>query len=205
MKFIRPLIVALALASGGGALAGEAGDAVFAERGPWALGERVLDWQVTVEGPPAEGFQPVQDGALRLAEVTDPSDGQPVLQLTVSSDGHDRRMGPFPVSGGDPVLTYFLEQTARDMVRQTGGSPFYIRNRIKDALFRGGEITRDGDDATAVFRPFADDPNAERMQGFQTLTLTFDLTGGKDPIRRLSARTEGTAGRPAYASEMVLQ
>ncbi|MDO5612761.1 MAG: hypothetical protein Q4G14_05890 [Paracoccus sp. (in: a-proteobacteria)] len=186
---MKSLLLAVVLACGcGAAHAGEAGDTVFAERGPWALGDRVLSWQMTVDGPQAEGFQPVSDGALDVAQITDPSDGQLVLQLTVQDGGRDRRIGPFPVSAGDPVLTWFLEQTARDMSNLTGGSPFYIRNRIKDALLRGGSLTRDGDGGVAVFQPFAHDPNAARMHGFQT--LTFEVEDGPDPIRRMSAVTK---------------
>ncbi|MEE2860337.1 MAG: hypothetical protein VYB46_05910 [Pseudomonadota bacterium] len=183
-------------------LAAEAGDAVFAERGPWDLGEDRLDYRMTVEGPAAEGFSPTADGALTLAEGIDPSDGQPVLELTQTTESRDRKIGPFPISGGDPVLTFFLEQTARDMATLTGGSPHYIRNRMKDALFRGGEIARDDDVTTATFHPFEEDPNAERMNGFQSLTLTFVMGDPTDPIRELRAVTGDT---PGYRNELVLE
>ena len=183
-------------------LAAEAGDAVFAERGPWDLGDDRLDYRMTVEGPAAEGFSPTADGALILAEGIDPSDGQPVLELTQTTESRDRKIGPFPISGGDPVLTFFLEQTARDMATLTGGSPHYIRNRMKDALFRGGEIARDGDVTTATFHPFEEDPNAERMNGFQSLTLTFVMGDPTDPIRELRAVAGDT---PGYRNELVLE
>ncbi|MFC0201376.1 hypothetical protein [Paracoccus rhizosphaerae] len=183
-------------------LAAEAGDAVFAERGPWDLGDDRLDYRMTVEGPAAEGFSPTADGALILAEGVDPSDGQPVLELTQTTESRDRKIGPFPISGGDPVLTFFLEQTARDMATLTGGSPHYIRNRMKDALFRGGEIAHDGDVTTATFHPFEEDPNAERMNGFQSLTLTFVMGDPTDPIRELRADTGDT---PGYRNELVLE
>ena len=110
----------------------------------------------------------------------------------------------YVVGGGDPVLVFFLEQTTRDMARLTGGSPFYIRNRIKDAIFRGGQIAAAGAARKATFRPFADDPNAARMQGFETLTLTFVLDSDpKAPIRELLAETQG--GTPGYRNRMVLQ
>ncbi|MCZ0962019.1 hypothetical protein [Paracoccus benzoatiresistens] len=184
------------------ALSGEAGDAVFAERGPWSL-EKDLSWSVHVEGPNAPGFLPVKAGSLTLTEVTDPSDQQPVLQLVQKTDTRTRQIGPFPISGGDPVLTFFLEQTVRDMAGLTGGSPFYIRNRIKDAVFKGGEITRQGDQSVASFEPFADDPNAGRMAGFQTLTLTFVLDDPRQPIREMRAETRGAG--PGYVNRMALQ
>lgn len=185
------------------AAAGEAGDAVFAERGPWSLGDRQIAWQMSVEGPAAEGFRPVADGRLTLAEVVDPSDGQPVLEVRQEDGTRDRRIGPFPISGGDPVLTFFLEQTARDMATMTGGNPHYIRNRMKDALFRGGSIAREGDIATAEFQPFAEDANAARMNGFQSLTLTFVMADPAEPIREMRAETG--EGGPGYRSSLVME
>ena len=197
------LWLGLSALSAGHALAGEAGDAVFAERGPWSLGGQELQWSVHVEGPDAPGFLRIDDGSVTLAEVVDPSDQQPVLQLTQKTDSRTRRIGPFPISGGDPVLTFFLEQTARDMAGLTGGSPYYIRNRIKDALFRGGQIARQGEASVATFTPFAEDPNAARMKGFETLTLTFVRDDPKQPIRELRAETEGA--QPGYVNRMALQ
>ncbi|MBM3603379.1 MAG: hypothetical protein FJX25_01180 [Alphaproteobacteria bacterium] len=182
--------------------AAEAGDAVFAERGPWNLGDTVLEWEMTVEGPEAQGFQPTADGRLTLAQAIDPSDQQPVLEVTRQSQNHSRKIGPFPISAGDPVLVFFLEQTARDMSTLTGGSPHYIRNRLKDALFRGGQIRQEGGVTTATFEPFSEDPNAARMNGFQTLKLTFVMEDPSDPIREMRAETRDM---PGYRSQLVLQ
>ncbi|RJL05755.1 hypothetical protein D3P06_05905 [Paracoccus aestuarii] len=195
------LILGLAALAPRAPLAAEAGDAVFAERGPWSL-DGTLEWRMTIEGPQAEGFRPVADGRVLLDQVIDPSDQQPVLQVTQKLPERDRRIGPFPISSGDPVLTFFLEQTARDMAALSGGSPHYIRNRMKDALFRGGELDRTDDAVTARFRPFADDPNAGRMNGFDTLTLTFVMADPADPIREFTARTEGG---PGYLSRLVME
>lgn len=199
--------------------AGEAGDLVFAERGPWALGARTLTWKLVHEGPASPAFLPVADGRVTLSQVTDPSDGKPALQLDQVAPGRNRTIGPFPVSGGDPVLVFFLESTTRDMAALTGGSPDYIRNRIKDAVFRGGTVAREGGVTTVVARPFADDPNRDRMRGFETLELRFVLgEDPKAPLREMVAETAGPvaaavpremAGRtiaPAsYRHAMVLQ
>lgn len=199
------LIAALTgLAAPAALSAGEAGDAVFAERGPWHLDDGGIAWSLQVGGPEAEGFLHIDHGLVTLAETVDPADDSPVLRITQKTDTRTREIGPFPVSGGDPVLVFFLEQTARDMARLTGGSPFYIRNRIKDAVFRGGSISRGDKGATAVFHPFENDPNAARMGGFQTLTLTFLLDSDpKAPIREMQAETTGAA--PGYVNRMVLQ
>ena len=205
MKILRlsALIGLLALPP---ALAGEAGDLVFAERGPWDLSAAPLVWTLSQQGPEVEGFKPLGQGTITLSQIIDPSDGKPVLQLDEATARISRKIGPFPVSGGDPSLTFFLETVARDMAALTGGSPFYIRNRIKEALFRGGEVvTRDGQ-RIASFRPFADDPSRERMYGFDSLTLRFVLDDPSTPIRQMLAETGPLAGdRPAYRNEMVLK
>lgn len=197
---------AMAPLQAGVAQAGEAGDMVFADRGPWDVSQGALTWAITQTGPEAEGFAPLGQGTISLGQRIDPSDGKPVLELSEDTPRITRKIGPFPVSGGDPSLTFFLETTARDMAALTGGSPFYIRNRLKDALFRGGEVMREDGHSIAVFRPFDADKNSARMFGFDTLELRFTLADPRQPIRRMSARTGPLAGgKPAYVSEMVLQ
>ena len=67
-----------------------------------------------------------------------------------------------------------------------------IRNRLKDALFRGGHVSRADGRTTVELAPFADDPNRARMHGFDTLTLRFVLGDDpKAPIREMVAATAG--------------
>lgn len=204
MRYLRCLAL-IGLVAATPLVAGEAGDLVFAERGPWSI-ETPLVWQISQSGPAVAGFSPLGQGTMTLRRTTDPTDGKPVLELAEDSPRIKRKIGPFPVTGGDPMLTFFLESTARDMASLTGGSPFYIRNRLKDALFRGGEVQTEGDARVAVFTPFRGDKNAERMMGFQSLELRFTLDDPKQPIRQMQARTGPLAGdQPAYDSRMVLQ
>ena len=188
------------------ALAGEAGDLVFAERGPWDLSAAPVVWQIDQQGPEVEGFRPLGQGTITLSQVTDPADGKAALPLAEATPRITRKIGPFPISGGDPSLTFFLESVARDMAALTGGSPFYIRNRLKDALFRGGEVGTENGRKVAIFRPFADDPNRDRMFGFDSLTLRFVLDEPARPIRQMLAETGPLAGgRPAYRNDMVMK
>ncbi|WP_374636143.1 hypothetical protein [Paracoccus sp. (in: a-proteobacteria)] len=205
MKILR-ISALIGLLAARPALAAEAGDLVFTERAPWDLYDGPVIWTISQQGPEAEGFTPLGQGTITLSQTIDRSDGKPVLELEEETTRISRKIGPFPVSGGDPSLTFFLETVARDMAALTGGSPFYIRNRIKEALFRGGEVvTRDGQ-RIASFRPFADDPSRERMYGFDSLTLRFVLDDPSTPIRQMLAETGPLAGdRPAYRNEMVLQ
>ena len=223
-KSLRGLLAAAMLAgclAGAPAMlaAGEAGDLIFAERGPWALGDRTLTWSLVHEGPASPAFVQVMDGRITMSEVTDPSDGKPVLQLEQKARGRDRKIGRFPLSGGDPSVVFFLESTTRDMATLTGGSPDYIRNRIKDAVFRGGSVAHAEGRTVATVRPFAADPARGRMGAFAGLTLRVEA--GADPaapLRELVAETadpvapaalQGMAGRPVaparYRNALVLR
>lgn len=150
-----------------------------------------------LSGPEAPGFQPVTDGRLILVK---PSDGAPRLTLTMISDGRSQSLPDFPLEGGNPVLLVFLESVSRSMADLTGGSPFYIRNRIKDALREGGETEslaqpRDKGMVTAqalTLHPFRDDPNRARMGAFADLALRFVVSDHvPGHILELSANTEG--------------
>ena len=84
---------------------------------------------------PGEGsLEDVADGTVRL-EVVGAGDGRE-LRLVRGGDGG--AVGTFPAGSANPVLLYFLETTVRAMAEATGGSPFYIRNRIREALAAAG-------------------------------------------------------------------
>lgn len=128
--------------------------------------------------------------------------------LTIEEDaGRTRRLDPFPggENAGNPVLLAFLEFTTRAVSDSTGGNPFYIRNRIKDAFREGGETAAaemavPGREATEVtriaYRPFTDDPNEGALGAFSDLVITFEVaetvpggfvsleatTGGEDAV-----------------------
>ncbi|MCR8548400.1 hypothetical protein M4578_11205 [Salipiger sp. P9] len=108
------------------------------------------------------------------------AEGEAVLaNLQFLQDGKHRNLGSFPASVGNPMIMYFYESVIRDMAESSGGSPFYIRNRVKEALVRPaeieeGEVVFDGRTVmtrTVTLRPFADDPNRARMKGFGDLEL----------------------------------
>ena len=103
-------------------IAAEAGDAVFAERGPWDLGDRTLEWQMTVTGPMAEGFRPTEDGRITLSQDIDPSDQQPILELTQKAGPIDR------IAEVLPYADYVGAETILRM-RQTTGE--------RSGMFRG--------------------------------------------------------------------
>ncbi|MCO6382090.1 MAG: hypothetical protein JXQ91_03070 [Vannielia sp.] len=122
-------------------------------------------------------------------------------QLKFVQDGKHRGLGEFPASVGNPVIMYFVETVVRDMAESTGGSPYYIRNRVKEALISPADITEADGVVTVVMHPFEGDPNAERMKGFGTLTMTVVMSEDAPGwYRSLGAEAGDT-----YGSQMVLE
>ena len=116
-----------------------------------------------------------------------------MLEMRETGGGIDRVVGRYPVEGMDPVLVYFLETTTRNMSALAQGSADYIRNRIKASLREGAQISAAEGGSRVVLMPFARDPNAPRMQGFDKLTLTLDIRAEAGaPIRAFVAEAPGT-------------
>lgn len=192
------VIVALLLSLAMPALADPVVDSLFAEA---VLADQPAGQEIHYShqrsGPEAPGFRPVTDGSLILVK---PTEGAPRLTVEMVTDGRSQSLPDFPVEGGNPVLLVFLESVSRSMADLTGGSPFYIRNRIKDALRDGGEteslaLSRGDGSITAqalTLHPFKDDPNRTRMGEFADLALRF-VVSDEVPghILELSADTQG--------------
>lgn len=174
MKFI---LIATMLACATPLLAG--GDEVILKTGTLAEFDRskTLVYQQDITLAQDQTLAEREIGQVILS--ADPKDPDGV-RLAFHKDEGKRGLGRFPQSVGNPLFMYFVEAVIRDMAGFTGGSPFYIRNRVKDALVDRTEITtgtveHNGQDipvTRAVMSPFETDPNRERMQGFQDLTLT---------------------------------
>jgi hypothetical protein len=131
-------------------------------------------------GPASPGFTPVMDGRIVIA-TGQAADGTPGLFLTIETDGRQHQIADFPGNGGNPVLMIFLESAVNSMAAISGGSPYYIRNRIKDALREGGDVADGPQDFAGqavathevMLHPFKTDPNRGRMGEFAELSLRF--------------------------------
>jgi hypothetical protein len=136
--------------------------------------------------------QPVADGRLVLALVAGP-DGRK-LALTQDADGSERPVASFSTGTANPVLLYFLEAAVRAMAEATGGNPFYIRNRMREAL-TAADLETGGDPSEVVLRPFEADRNRGRMGEFADLTvrLRFEAEAPGE-ILELSADTAEDVG-----------
>lgn len=151
-------------------------------------------------------------GQVRLAfDAADPAQAE--LRFAIGE--RFRRIGLFPAEVGNPVVMYFMETVIRDMAVTSGGSPFYIRNRMKEALLHSAEVSAvqaefAGGTVAAqalTMRPFETDPNRARMGPFADLALTVTMS---DEVpgwyQSLSATVPGPGdGAPVYAVTMTLE
>ncbi|MFK7762456.1 MAG: hypothetical protein AB8B62_04285 [Roseobacter sp.] len=134
-----------------------------------------------------------------------------VALLEFWQDDKHRALGMFPASVGNPMIMYFYETVVRDMAEAAGGSPFYIRNRVKDALIQTsdiveGEAVFDGETVqtrTIRMYPFDGDANLERMQGFGDLEIRVTMSEAV-PGWYMSFVAEAADG-DVYRSEVSFQ
>lgn len=209
MRNCMAALAALCLVVSGSAtaLAGPASERVFSRAALVGLG---LDTQAVYshvrEGSAGEALMPIEDGEIRIAIRTG-TDGTREAAVTMGTAGELRPVSVWPASSGNPIVPIFLESALRTMARVTGGSAFYIRNRMKEALGARGrieevEIAGATGALTAqhiVFTPFADDQNRARMGAFADLTLHFTVSDAvPGDIVRFMATTGGETGDTAY-------
>jgi hypothetical protein len=189
------LTIAALLAGGPVASAGEAQDRIFRVG---LLGELEIGETIVFETERA-GTDPAA-GSIEVA-VVEGEAGQRALRVERLQDGGAVSRTSLPAGGGHPVLLMFLETTLRAMAEATGGSPFYIRNRMREALaadvpLEPVEVVVDGTPAaavTATFRPFARDPNRSKMGAFADLALTLTMS---DAVPGDFARLQAVAAAP---------
>lgn len=156
---MKALLLALLLAQP--AAAGTLSDAIFAPH--------------AVAGPEVWRFD---DGTARDLRLEPQGD-----RIAMTLDGAP--VSDFGAGSAAPAMIWFLEGVVRDMAEATGGSPFYIRNRIREALAASD---------TPEVVPFAADPNRDKMGAFADLALRFDLREG----RLFSLSADGGTGADGY-------
>jgi len=139
----------------------------------------VLDYERRVTARDNEELAARDTGTVSLSFAQDE-----MAELQFRQGDKHRTIGSFPATVGNPMIMYFVETVIRDMASTAGGSPFYIRNRVKAALLedtpvREETIHIDGRDVqvqSVTLHPFRNDPNRERMHGFEDLALTITMS-----------------------------
>lgn len=153
--------------------------------------------------PPGGTLTDVTGGEVRL-EVRDDGAGGRTLRLVRVSGGEPTPVGSFPTGVANPLLLYFLETTVRATAEATGGSPYYIRNRIREALVASdlGEAPAAGPHSVTL-APFAGDPNRAKLGAFADLTLRIAFDPA-EPGRILELSADTAGGEGGYHELMVL-
>ena len=156
-----------------------------------------LDYRKSVTASGNETFEAERSGTVSLTFAD-----EGMADLTFDPGDKARRVGSFPAEVGNPLIMYFLETVIRDLAQTAGGSPFYIRNRIKAAVIsdrpvEDQEISLGGRTVTArtvTLHPFENDPAADKMRGIETLALTF-VVSEEVPGWLYSLKAETTTDR----------
>lgn len=178
MVFIRYLLIALLLGSPAAAV--ETYDLIFRQGTLSDVPATTVlhyDRQVAIAANP--DYSARQTGRVELN-----FESENMARLIFSQGEKHRVLGLFPATVGNPIIMYFVETVSRDVAQEAGGSPFYIRNRIKDALVKSAPIEEitvslDGEDVmakTITLHPFAEDKNRDRLGVYRDLMLTFTMS-----------------------------
>ena len=171
------LAVMLAATLGMPALAGPASERVFSRT---AL-EQIADDQQAIYTHVRTGeVRPLENGEIRVTVKAGTNNAREAV-VTMGETGQLRPVSKWPASSGNPILPIFLESTLRTVAEATGGSEFYIRNRIKDALGSAGtiedtELELNGKVISATeitFEPFVNDKNRARLGDYAGLKMIF--------------------------------
>jgi hypothetical protein len=150
--------------------------------------------------PAGGSLQDVTDGRVRL-EVEAGEQGRTLL-LVRGAAGKEAPVGSYPPAVANPVLLYFLETTVRAMAETTGGSPYYIRNRMREALV-AADLGPEGPTHVVTLHPFAADANRARMGDFADLAIRMSFDPAEPArILVLSADTPGDGG--GYHEHLML-
>lgn len=153
----------------------------------------VLRYEHVRQSDPSLGIGPDVDEAIAVEMGKDAAE-----RFTLDADGHPRIFDVADGVPGNPLLMVFLESTLRSVAKATGGSPFYLRNRMREALRDG--LAQDGEALT--MRPFAHDANRARLGAFADMSMRFELSD-KTPGMLVSMAAEaGPDADPVYSEEI---
>ena len=123
----------------------------------------------------AEGIKvpSVEDGSITVTVFE--KEGNRRSQVRLIDGKRKRVLDDFSGDRGNPVFVTFLESTLSSIAKATKGSPFYLRNRFKDAMATGGEVTEEEGRTRIAYLPFAKDRNREKLGAFADLRVEFVL------------------------------
>ena len=142
-----------------------------------------------------------------------PDDSASVVGRNLGASEEPLPLGEFKATVGNPRAMVFLERTVQSIAEATGGSPFYIRNRMRDALGGPGQVepataTWDGQpvEATSVaLIPFANDAHRADLGAFADLEIRVVVSEAVPGwYLSIQADAPATGTEAAYASSLSL-
>nr|WP_319387409.1 hypothetical protein [uncultured Roseibium sp.] len=180
-------------------------------------GKESLEYRRDVSAPGSRPLERKNTGPISLILTSDD-----MAEIHFGGQGDRRRVGAFPASVGNPLIMYFLETVVRDLSGLAGGSPYYMRNRIKAELLKEHpvqEVTvqlgdRQVGAQSVVLYPFRNDPASDRMRGIETLALSVTVSGEVPgwyySLKAETSEERGTRSAlpdtlPAYSSTILFQ
>ncbi|WGD30684.1 hypothetical protein AncyloWKF20_02255 [Ancylobacter sp. WKF20] len=154
---------------------------------------------VTTKADLGESFEETLD-----MEVTAPSDdaSKRIASVEIHRGARESEAGPFPTMNGNPISLVLLERDVKEMAQLSKGSPFYLRNRLRDHLGTGtvepASFTFDGKTVEGwklIMTPFVEDPNKDKLLELANRRYEFlfsdAVPGGLYSIRVVTPAKEG--------------
>ncbi|GLK81017.1 hypothetical protein [Methylopila turkensis] len=119
-----------------------------------------------------KGLSPSFEDSVTL-KLSNDEKGRKEAVVDMFTGSRARTVGPLGTAG-NPVVIALLEQDVREMQKVLGGSPYYIRNRMRDAINDGGVVEavkvefdgRSVDGWRVTLKPFTKDVERERFKDF---------------------------------------
>lgn len=148
------------------------------------------------------------------------------VRLNVTKEGEERKVmvdlysgarantvGPLPTAGNAVVIT-MLEQDVAEMQKVLNGSPYYIRNRMRDAINASESVVpttldyggRSVDGWKITLKPFVNDKNRDKLQDFADrfyeILFSDQIPGGLYQI--LAITPKKGADKPLLVENLTL-
>lgn len=148
-----------------------------------------------------EGF----DETMAMQVTAPPEDtSKRVADVVIRRGDKEGEAGPFPTMNGNPIALVLLERDVKEMAQLSKGSPFYIRNRVRDHLADGtvepARFSYDGREIEGwklSMKPFAGDPNKDKLQELAGRHYEFlfseQVPGGIYAIRVVTPAKDGAS------------
>ncbi|MBB3770205.1 hypothetical protein FHS55_000791 [Angulomicrobium tetraedrale] len=141
--------------------------------------------------------------AMKVDAAPDDAAGR-IANVVIHRGDKEGEAGPFPTRNGNPISLVLLERDVKEIALLTKGSPFYLRNRLRDHLAGGtvepARFSFEGHEVEGwklTMSPFAQDPNKDKLLELVDRRYEFiyseAVPGGLYAIRVITPAKDGAA------------